>query len=56
MDDSSRDLYTLEQLINKLERLRSGEIEPLNFAKALYTLANEIKYLRSRRVRREDLD
>jgi len=56
MDDSSRELYTLEQLINKLELIRNGEIQPLNFAKALYTLANEIKFLRSRRIRREDLD
>ena len=56
MDDDSKELYTLEQLIAKLERLRDGEIEPINFAKAIYTLANEIKFLRSRRLRKEDLD
>jgi len=56
MDDDSIKLYTLEQLIEKLEKLRSGEVVPINIANAIYTLANEIKFLRSRRIRKEDLD
>lgn len=38
-----RPLYSLEELIVKLEKIRNDEDEPFNYARAFLTLAREIE-------------
>lgn len=41
-----REPYLLEEIIKKCENIRDGVNEGMNYPRAIYTLALEIKYLK----------
>lgn len=50
MISNEKDVYELEELIEKLEKIKKGENEPINFPKSFYTLSCELQDLKDKTI------